>query len=188
MSLRRFFCFVFVHYVDCNALYNDTACLLMWCVSSDKSYVFCFLEVGRQRVHLHQQIAVANNYCCFLPSLAYGTLHDEVRSKYPAATNRSCLEKYWGNYFLGIVHVEQSEFLICNKNAIPVGCVPPVHWPHLVVSVGGAGRRGGVRTRGFVCRGGHACPPLWIEWQTLVKILPCPKLRLRAVITYRRKN
>ena len=30
MSLRRFFCFVFVRYVDCNALYNDAACLLMW--------------------------------------------------------------------------------------------------------------------------------------------------------------
>ena len=25
-------------------------------------------------------------------------------------------------------------------------------------------------------------PPLWTEWQTGVKILPCPKLRLRAVI------
>ena len=28
----------------------------------------------------------------------------------------------------------------------------------------------------------HACPPPWTEWQTGVKILPCPKLRLRAVI------
>ena len=35
----------------------------------------------------------------------------------------------------------------------------------------------------------HACPPattqapppLWTEWQTGVKILPCPKLRLRAI-------
>ena len=26
-------------------------------------------------------------------------------------------------------------------------------------------------------------PPLWIEWQTGAKILPCPKLRLRAVKT-----
>ena len=25
-------------------------------------------------------------------------------------------------------------------------------------------------------------PPPWTEWQTGVKILPCPKLRLRAVI------
>ena len=25
-------------------------------------------------------------------------------------------------------------------------------------------------------------PPLWTEWQTGAKILPCPKLRLRAVI------
>ena len=29
-------------------------------------------------------------------------------------------------------------------------------------------------------------PPLWIEWQTSVKILPCQKLRLRAVIITRR--
>ena len=28
-------------------------------------------------------------------------------------------------------------------------------------------------------------PPPWTEWQTGVKILPCPKLRLRAVITKR---
>ena len=27
----------------------------------------------------------------------------------------------------------------------------------------------------------HARPLLWTEWQTGVKILPCPKLRLRAV-------
>ena len=27
-------------------------------------------------------------------------------------------------------------------------------------------------------------PPLWTEWQTGVKILPCPKLRLRAVNTH----
>ena len=25
-------------------------------------------------------------------------------------------------------------------------------------------------------------PPLWTEWQTGIKILPCPKLRLRAVM------
>ena len=35
--------------------------------------------------------------------------------------------------------------------------------------------------------GGGGCtwsgiPPLWTEWHTLMKILPCPKLRLRAVI------
>ena len=29
-------------------------------------------------------------------------------------------------------------------------------------------------------RSNYACPP-WTEWQTGVKILPCPKLRLRAV-------
>ena len=30
--------------------------------------------------------------------------------------------------------------------------------------------------------------PLWIEWQTRVKILPCPKLRLRAVINQPRRQ
>ena len=34
----------------------------------------------------------------------------------------------------------------------------------------------------------HACPPLWTEWQTGVKILPCPKLRLRAVNINIRKD
>ena len=29
-------------------------------------------------------------------------------------------------------------------------------------------------------------PPLWTEWQTDVKILPCPKLRLRAVMMHLR--
>ena len=28
---------------------------------------------------------------------------------------------------------------------------------------------------------GYQTPPLWTEWQTGAKILPCPKLRLRAV-------
>ena len=30
----------------------------------------------------------------------------------------------------------------------------------------------------------QAPPSLWTEWQTGVKILPCPKLRLRAVTNY----
>ena len=30
--------------------------------------------------------------------------------------------------------------------------------------------------------------PLWTEWQTGVKILPCPKLRLRAVIRLQQKQ
>ena len=28
---------------------------------------------------------------------------------------------------------------------------------------------------------GQVLPPLWTEWHTLMKILPCPKLRLRAI-------
>ena len=101
------------------------------------------------------------------------------------------------------------------QECIPVGCVPPAHWPHPVVSAGGArgyaslgggviargdlGGPGGMHdwgmhAQGGACLGGmhapvlcmsrgcawHACP-LWTEWQMLVKILPCTKLRLRAV-------
>ena len=38
--------------------------------------------------------------------------------------------------------------------------------------------------RGCTCHGGVPAQvlPLWTEWQTGAKILPCPKLRLRAVI------
>ena len=48
---------------------------------------------------------------------------------------------------------------------------------------------GGVPAEGFTCPGWCTCPggtcpctpPLWTEWQTGAKILPSPKLRLRAV-------
>ena len=38
---------------------------------------------------------------------------------------------------------------------------------------------------GCTCLGGTSSgnPPLWTEWQTGAKILPCPEFRLRAVIT-----
>ena len=36
------------------------------------------------------------------------------------------------------------------QECIPVGCVPPAHWPHLVVSAGGA--------RGYASLGGCDCP------------------------------
>ena len=44
---------------------------------------------------------------------------------------------------------------------------------------------GGVPVQGGVPAQGGYLPrysPLWTEWQTGAKILPCPKLRLRAVI------
>ena len=42
---------------------------------------------------------------------------------------------------------------------------------------------GGVPAWGCTCHGGYlpSYLPLWTEWQTGAKILPCPKLRLRAV-------
>ena len=50
--------------------------------------------------------------------------------------------------------------------------------PEEGVHGGGCVPRGDVHAQG-VCM---PCTPPWREWQMLVKILPCPKLRLRAVI------
>ena len=58
------------------------------------------------------------------------------------------------------------------------GCMVPggrVHGPRGVHGYGGWGGGGGI----LACT--EADPPLWTEWQTGVKLLPCPKLRLRAV-------
>ena len=95
------------------------------------------------------------------------------------------------------------------QECIPVGCVPPAHWPYLVVSYAPPRNHAGPPATthahwqpcmppqqphtpppsNHACRlGQHAClppwqprtPPPWTEWQTGVKILPCPKLRLRA--------
>ena len=49
---------------------------------------------------------------------------------------------------------------------------------------GGVPGRGGVPGLGGVLA--QVLPPPWTEWQTGVKILPCPKLLLRAVINHRR--
>ena len=91
----------------------------------------------------------------------------------------------------------------CNKQyCIPVGCVPPACCPYLpaCTAPGGGLRLGGVPTSG---PGGVSAPwgtclwsggvypsrqwgraPLWTEWQTGAKILPCPKLHLRPVKIY----
>ena len=106
---------------------------------------------------------------------------------------------------------------IFKQDCIPVGCVPPAHWPYLpacsargrgvsawggVCSQGGAPGPGGVCSGGGgVCSGGMSAPrgvcllrggvpgpggylvryspP--VDRHTPVNILPCPKLRLRAV-------
>ena len=65
---------------------------------------------------------------------------------------------------------------------VPGGCVPAWSWGgylpgrrvYLVPGGVPAWSRGGVP--------GQVLPPLWTKWHTLMKILPCPKLRLRAVI------
>ena len=66
---------------------------------------------------------------------------------------------------------------------IPVGCVPPASFAVSWVGGGVSGRGGclpgGCLPRGCLPRG--VCYPLWTEWQTGVKTLPCPKLRLWAV-------
>ena len=92
----------------------------------------------------------------------------------------------------------------CNKQyCIPVGCVPPACCPYLptCTAPGGGLRLGGGTYPWFggVClllgvpasRPGGVYPsrqwgraPLWTEWQTGAKILPCPKLHLRPVKIY----
>ena len=48
----------------------------------------------------------------------------------------------------------------------------------------GCGPGGGFPSQGGLLAGGSPSPsPVWTEWQTGAKILPCPKLRLRAVTT-----
>ena len=88
----------------------------------------------------------------------------------------------------------------CEQECIPVGCVPPAHWSYLCISSYPMHAIPPEQPRmspqsNHACPpwSNHACPPratmhaprmrpLWTEWQTGVKILPCPKLRLRAVM------
>ena len=91
------------------------------------------------------------------------------------------------------------------QECIPVGCVPPAHWPYLVVSYAhpphihaSPGNHTGPPTTMHAPRqprmppSNHASPPATTpprtEWQTGVKILPCPKLRLRAVTRSQRQT
>ena len=89
----------------------------------------------------------------------------------------------------------------CEQECIPVGCVPPAS---VAVSVGeGVSAWGCVidtplgRHPSAHCMLGYTHPyplhagihiPLWIEWQTGVKTLPYPKLRLRAVKRFKERN
>ena len=79
---------------------------------------------------------------------------------------------------------------INKQDCIPVGCIPPACWPYLLAR-GGAWSRG-VPGWGMSARGGGGGIPACTEadplceqnsWHTLLKILPCSKLRLRAVNT-----
>ena len=59
------------------------------------------------------------------------------------------------------------------QECIPVGCVPPAFCPYLPACTA----PGGVPAQVLPPRGQNS-------WHTLLKILPCPKLRLRAVINF----
>ena len=63
---------------------------------------------------------------------------------------------------------------VCQRGCVPVG----ITW-----SWGMVCQRGVCQRRGWYPIMHWGRPPLWTEWQTGVKILPCPKLRLRAVKT-----
>ena len=70
----------------------------------------------------------------------------------------------------------------------PLGCGPGLDPPSIsplgVGLEGGLLGRGGSPWRGGVPSMHWGRPPPWTEWQTGAKILPCPKLRLRAVIIW----
>ena len=89
---------------------------------------------------------------------------------------------------------------IYKQEYIPVGCVPPACWLYFpactaqgVSALGGVCSMDGCLLLGGVCSGGcllrgvsqHALrqkpPCIQNSWHTVLKILPCPKLRLRAV-------
>ena len=71
------------------------------------------------------------------------------------------------------------------KDCIPVGCIPPACWPYLPACTvqGGAWSPGGrLLPGGGIPACTEADPPCeQNSWHTLLKILPCPKLRLRVV-------
>ena len=60
--------------------------------------------------------------------------------------------------------------VMCKQGCIPVGCVPPTLY----------------HTGGGLCPGGILCQgdPSPMDRQTPVKVLPCLKLRLRAVKSF----
>ena len=58
-------------------------------------------------------------------------------------------------------------------------------FPSIFCSGGGVWSQGGCLVPGgYPSMHWGRPPPPWTEWQTGVKILPCPKLRLRAVISH----
>ena len=78
------------------------------------------------------------------------------------------------------------------QDYIPVGCVPPACCPYLPACTMGGGVWGylplvwrvppsGLEQGVCIPAWNGADPPLWTEWRTGAKILPCPKLRLREV-------
>ena len=107
--------------------------------------------------------------------------------------------------------LDSSYHTVKRQETVPVGCVPPACWPYPLVSHVSRGRgwRRRVSATSLLdaeppggrppwmqtpqrqtpwrqtpldadLPGGRPCP-LWTEWDTRVKTLPCPKLRLRAV-------
>ena len=102
-------------------------------------------------------------------------------SKFSSVIDKSVIKS--NNSFMVIV---DTPFLKTSKiqDCIPVGCIPLACWPYLPACTA----QGGCLIRGCLLGGvvsQHALrqTPLWTEWQTGAKILPWPKLRLRAVTT-----
>ena len=83
-----------------------------------------------------------------------------------------------------------AHLLTASQHALFGGCTCPggvpvylgVYLPRGVYVPGGVPAQGGVPVRGYLPR----YSPLGTDWQTGAKILPCPKLRLRVVISVNR--
>ena len=81
----------------------------------------------------------------------------------------------WSFIYAVFIHMQrsQSENISFIQEYIPVGCVPPAHWPHLVVWGGvSCVPWGGMCARGHVCLGGGVTTRGQNSWHKLVKTLP----------------
>ena len=162
-------------------------------------------------LHLNRYIRVCIMNLCFWKILIVACNTNHTWQREENHTRTFCSEKYCLKN--NPVTSKWNDFLL---TCIPVGCVPPACWLYrggVCPTPGGSASRrvspypGGLSNPRGVCptwgstskgslpnpgrsasRGVGQTPlPLWTEWHTGLKTLPCPKLRLRAVIRWFRQ-